>query len=458
MTKRTSDSPFGRIGRAGCLALPAGGFSGRKAHIVVEAAGRKALAAKGGNGLAYEYTVVSGDTLYRIARKTGVTLRELTAANPQIEGGVLYPGQVLTIPDGVPRHYVVQRGDTFYEIARRFNIALDDLVRANPTVDPARMAVGTRLVLPPSRGMSVVGPAFPYGYAELTEDLDLLKLRYPFLETGAIGESVLGKPLPVVRIGEGPVEVHVNAAIHANEWITAAVIMKILEDLSSAYSGGTALQGRNVRELLSRTSLWIVPMLNPDGVELVQEGLAAAHPYYRQLLEWNGGSYDFSGWKANIRGVDLNDQFPAGWEIERERRAVSGPGPRDWPGNAPLSEPESRSLAEFTQAMDFRLVVALHTQGQEIYYTYRGLEPPVSAEIAANFARVSGYTPVADIESDAGYKDWFIQEYRLPGFTIESGKGTNPLPTDQFAGIRREVTGIVLEALAAAPNVEAAGE
>ncbi|WP_058303472.1 M14 family metallopeptidase [Gorillibacterium timonense] len=408
--------------------------------------------------MAYEYTVVKGDTLFRIARRTGITVGELAGANPQIQGSILYPGQVLTVPDPIPRHYVVQRGDTFYEIARRFNIALDDLLRANPGVDPARMAIGTRLILPPSRGMSIVGPAFPYGYPELLEDLQLLQIRYPFLEYIDIGESVLGKPIPAFKVGDGPVQVHVNAAIHANEWITAAVVMKIAEDLSEAYRNGVPLQGRDVRALLSKVTLWIAPMLNPDGVELVQEGLSAGHPYYRQLLEWNGGSYDFSGWKANIRGVDLNDQFPAGWEIERNRRAVAGPGPRDWTGTAPLTEPEAIAVADFTRNNDFRLVLALHTQGQEIYYTYRGLEPPVSAEIAANFARVSGYTPVANIESDAGYKDWFIQEYRLPGFTIESGKGTNPLPTDQFPAIKREVTGILLEALAAAPDVEPAGE
>ena len=406
--------------------------------------------------MAYEYTAQRGDALYRIARRTGVSLKVLAAANPQVERGVLYPGQVLTIPDSVPRHYIVQRGDTFYEIARRFNIALEDLARANPQVGPACLTAGSRLVLLPSRGMSVVGPGFPYGYAEVTEDLRLLQVRYPFLETVDIGASVLGKPIPAVKIGDGPVRVHVNAAIHANEWITAAVAMKILEDLSESYCSGAALQGRNVRELLSRVALWIAPMLNPDGAELVQEGLSAGHPYCRQLLEWNGGSCDFSGWKANIRGVDLNDQFPAGWEIERDRRAVAGPGPRDWPGEAPLTEPEAMAAAEFTRGMNFRLVIALHTQGQEIYYTYRGLEPPESAGIAANFARVSGYAPVPNIESDAGYKDWFIQEYRLPGFTIESGRGTNPLPTDQFPAIRREVTGIVLEALAAAPDVEPA--
>ncbi|MEO3944139.1 M14 family metallopeptidase [Gorillibacterium sp. CAU 1737] len=405
--------------------------------------------------MAYPYTVQRGDTLYRIARKTGISLGELAAANPQLEGTVLYPGQVLTIPDPVPRHYEVQRGDTFYEIAKRFNISLEDLLRANPGVDPGRMPIGTRLVLPPSRGMAVVVPAWPYGYPEVTEDLQLLQLRYPFLEVVEIGESVLGKPLPAVKIGEGPVRVHVNAAIHANEWITAAAAMKMVEELSAAYQSGTPLQGKDVRSLLSSVTLWVVPMLNPDGVELVQEGLTAEHPYSAQLLEWNGGSYDFQGWKANIRGVDLNDQFPAGWETERDRRAVSGPGPRDWPGEAPLTEPEVIAIAEFTRNNGFRVVVALHTQGQEIYYTYRGLEPPISSVMAEDFARVSGYTPVPNIESDAGYKDWFIQEYRLPGFTIEAGKGANPLPADQFPAIKREITAIVLESLRRAPEVEA---
>ncbi|MCL6457216.1 MAG: LysM peptidoglycan-binding domain-containing protein [Gorillibacterium sp.] len=399
--------------------------------------------------MAFDYVTKRGDTLYRIARQNGIMLGELMAANPQVEElDMIYPGQVIRIPDRTLRRYIIQQGDTLYDIGRRFKIALDDLLRANSGLDPRRLRVGTLIVLPPSRGMDVVSPAFPYGYVELREDMGLLKQRYPFLQTEVIGQSVLGKELIAAKLGNGTKRLHLNAAIHANEWITAAVLMKLLEDCCEAYATGRMLRGRPVGQWLETTSLWVVPMLNPDGIELVQEGITPQHPYYAQLLEWNNDSYDFSGWKANIHGVDLNDQFPAHWEEEKARRGVAGPGPRDYPGAAPLSEPEAIAIADYTTAANFQMVIAFHTQGQEIYYTYRGLEPPESAPLAERFAQVSTYRPVSNIESDAGYKDWFIQEYRRPGFTIESGLGVNPLPVSQFPEIYRQVSEIVLEALA----------
>lgn len=396
----------------------------------------------------FDYVTKRGDTLYRIARQNGIMLGELMAANPQVaEDETIYPGQVIRVPDRTLRRYIIQQGDTLYDIGRRFKIALDDLLRANSGLDPSRLRVGTLIVLPPSRGMDVVAPAFPYGYTELQEDMALLKQRYPFLQTENIGESVMGKPILAARLGNGTTRLHVNASIHANEWITAAVLMKLLEDCCQAYATGRQLRGRPVGELLEITSLWVVPMLNPDGVELVQEGITPQHPFYRQLLQMNNDSYNFSGWKANIHGVDLNDQFPAHWEEEKERRGTAGPGPRDYPGDAPLTEPEAIALVDYTRKNDFHMVIALHTQGQEIYYTYRDLEPPESQAWADRFAQVSLYRPVPNVESDAGYKDWFIQDYRRPGFTIEAGSGVNPLPVSQFPEIYRQVSEIVLEAL-----------
>ncbi|MGN7383195.1 MULTISPECIES: M14 family metallopeptidase [unclassified Paenibacillus] len=396
----------------------------------------------------FSYVVQKGDTLYRIGRKYALSVPALLAANPQLsEQDYLVPGQVIVIPDRTTNQYVIQAGDTFYYIARRFNIELNDLLAANPGINPRYLRIGQTIVLPPGRGMSIVNTNAPYGYREMMEDLELLKQRYPFLEIVVIGYSVMGKPIPAVKIGGGTRRVHYNGSFHANEWITTLLLMKFIEEYSSAYAAGGRIRGRDAAELYRQTSLWIVPMVNPDGVELVQEGVTPQHPFYRELLQWNEGSYDFSGWKANIRGVDLNDQYPAFWEVEKERREVPGPGPRDYPGTAPLTEPEAIAVAQFTRNNDFRLVIAFHTQGREIYWNYRDLEPPESEGIAERFARVSGYRPVRLTGSDAGYKDWFILEFRRPGFTVEAGQGTNPLPISQFPQIYNDVIGIMLEGL-----------
>ncbi|WP_036718537.1 M14 family metallopeptidase [Paenibacillus harenae] len=290
-------------------------------------------------------------------------------------------------------------------------------------------------------------PAQSFGYLEMVEGVRQLVGRYSFLSAYVIGESVMGKPLIALRCGSGPRRIHMNGSFHANEWITSALLMRFAADLSAAYSSGEPVCGQQAEQLCREATLWLVPMVNPDGVELAQRGAPPTHPWHRQLLEWNGGSERFSGWKANIRGVDLNDQFPAFWEEECKRRGVTGPGPRDYPGPYPLSEPEARALARFTEIMSFDTVLALHTQGREIYWNYRNYEPAEAEELANRLGRASGYKPVKLSGSDAGYKDWFIQQYRRPGFTVEAGFGENPLPMANFDQIYVELQPLLLEAL-----------
>jgi g-D-glutamyl-meso-diaminopimelate peptidase len=163
-------------------------------------------------------------------------------------------------------------------------------------------------------------------------------------------------------------------------------------------------------------------------------------------MKWNGGRRSFRHWKANIRGVDLGDQFPAHWEEERERRGVLLPSPRDYSGPEPLSEPEAAALAALAEGKPGEAAVSLHSQGGEIYWNYRGYEPPESRELADKLAIASSYRAVELTGSDAGYKDWFIQAFRKPGFTVELGSGKNPLPLTDFEDMALE-TGLILATL-----------
>ena len=161
-----------------------------------------------------------------------------------------------------------------------------------------------------------------------------------------------------------------------------------------------------------------------------------------------------SGWEANIRGIDLNLQYPAGWSTAREIKFAAGytrPGPRDYVGPAPLTAPESLAMYGFTRALDPQLTLSYHTQGRVIYWQYDGYDVPGSKAIAERFAAASGYdvaeTPYAS--GHAGYKDWFIQDFHRPGFTIEAGSGENPLPLSQFPDIWSDNLGILLDGMAA---------
>lgn len=394
------------------------------------------------------YVVQPGDTLYRIAQRHRTSVTAILSVNPQIEDpAFILPGQVIYIPARGLRQYVIQPGDTLYKIGRAFGVTVDELLQANPGIEPENLQAGQVINIPDAPPRHIVIPREDYGYDEMMADLEVLLQQFPFLSVQTIGSSVLGRSIPAIRLGTGPKEIHYNGSFHANEWITTVILMRFIEAYARAFQEGRNIGTFHIPTLFAQNSLWIVPMVNPDGVELVQEGITPDNPFFEQVLAINGGSRDFRFWKANIRGVDLNDQFPAGWEREVARRGVREPAPRDYPGPAPLSEPEAIAMANFTRMHDFRLVIAFHTQGEVIYWGYNNLEPAESQTIARYFADVSGYQPIRTIESDAGYKDWFIQEWRRPGFTIELGRGVNPLPIDQFWDIWSRVIGILLVGL-----------
>ena len=123
-----------------------------------------------------------------------------------------------------------------------------------------------------------------------------------------------------------------------------------------------------------------------------------------------------------------------------------GPAPRDFVGEAPLIAPEARAIYNFTRVHDFSLILTYHTQGKEIYWQFKDYAPKIAKQIGEEFAVVSGYT-LADVpyeSSFAGYKDWFLQEYRKPGYTIEAGLGESSLPISQFDEIYKDNIGILV--------------
>lgn len=349
--------------------------------------------------------------------------------------------------------YTIRRGDTFYRLAKKMNIPAASLQAANPKVPANRLIAGMSITAP--YDFDVVDTNIDYTYTALVRDLEALQARYPFLEIFSIGNSVLNKKLYCIRLGTGPNEVHYNGAHHALEWITAPLLMKFVENVGKAYIAGTKIRGYDVRSVLRQNRLYLVPMVNPDGVDLVLDGLTANHPYREELIDWNGGSLDFSqNWQANIRGVDLNHNYDALWELSKQAEStydIHGPGPTRYSGSSPESEPETKSLADFTRERNFQLVLAFHSQGEVFYWTFDQKTPPKARPIGEAFAKMTGYAlemPVG-ITSYAGYKDWFIDKFLRPGYTVEVGLGKSPLPMSQFPKIYQDNE----ELLIAAPDL-----
>ncbi|MGD7021735.1 M14 family zinc carboxypeptidase [Rossellomorea vietnamensis] len=389
-----------------------------------------------------EVQVRRGDTFYYYSQLFYLPLQLIIDSNSDMAGNSLQIGQTVSIPGFYIGNYTIRQGDTFWGIARRRNLSVDALLLLNQSLNPSALQVGAEISIPLRITQPVVMGQQAYSFGILDRDIKRLKNAFPFIRVSQIGESVLGKPLYEILIGNGEKKVHINASFHANEWITTPILMRFMNDYLLSLTNRGAIRGVVMEPLYSSVTLSLVPMVNPDGVDLVIEGPPPA--LREELIEFNKGNTNFSGWKANINGVDLNNQYPAKWELEKERKEEKNPAPRDFPGYKPLSEPEAISMAELARSGDLDRVLALHTQGEEFYWGFEGMEPPESEMLAEEFERVSGYRSVRYIDSFAGYKDWFIQEFQRPGFTVELGMGINPLPLSQFDRIYESVLGIFL--------------
>ena len=308
--------------------------------------------------------------------------------------------------------------------------------------------------------MGIVKTDVPMTAALCSRTIDALTEAYPCCRQEVLTKTAFGRPMKALVIGSGERKVLFTAAHHGNEWITAPLLLKFMEALAEGITVGGKLWGVDARTIQKAATIHTVAMVDPDGVDLVTGGIAPGTLEYasaESLAARYPGIPFPDGWKANLLGVDLNLQYPAGWLMAREIKFAAGytrPGPRDYVGRAPLSQRESKALAEYTRRVNPQLVLAYHTQGKAIYWQFRDCQVPGAQALAREFARVSGYhmedTPYES--SFAGYKDWFIQTFRRPGFTIEAGTGTNPLPLSQFDTIYRDNLGILTTAALGLPG------
>lgn len=387
-----------------------------------------------------------GDSLWYFSEVFKIPLQLILDSNRSINPQRLQVGQRIQIPGFLTSSYVIKQGDSLWQIAQKQNVQLDAILLANPGITPNQLQIGQTIQVPQRLTWRLVDGKQNYDYDKMISDIKKLQAAYPFLQNNSIGPSVLNRQIPEILIGNGSKRVHYNGSFHANEWITTPIIMTFLNDYLLALTNQTTIRGLSMGPLYAQTILSIVPMVNPDGVNLVINGPPDNEALRNKLIAWNNNSTNFSGWKANINGVDLNDQFPAKWELESARNPQT-PGPRDYGGEAPLTQPEAIAMADLTKRSNFAWVLAFHTQGKVIYWGFENLEPPESQTMVEEFSRVSGYEPVQSANSYAGYKDWFIQDWRRPGFTVELGSGTNPLPLSQFDDIYQQALGIFLAGL-----------
>lgn len=275
----------------------------------------------------------------------------------------------------------------------------------------------------------------PTDHALMLEYISVLCGRYGFLRCSDIGFSLCGRAIPALRIGNGDTNLLYVGTHHACEWITCTLLLRFVNDFCEFCETGRRVFDLNLRSILDMRSVFIVPMLNPDGAELSIHGSDAKNPLTDRLLTANGGSTDFSRWSANGRGVDLNHNYDCGFEEYRASELSAGrnlPAPSRFCGQHPLSEPESAALASLINTLAPRAVISLHSQGEVIYGAYRSA--PRSSALGQILSKLTGYS-LQKPEGGSGLSglcDWYCEEFCRPAFTLECGRGENPLPLSQF--------------------------
>lgn len=283
-----------------------------------------------------------------------------------------------------------------------------------------------------------------YDFDKLQQDVKMLTDNYDIIEVFGIGQSVMGKEIPCLKIGKGEKKLLLSGAYHGLEYLTSAFLVKFLANYTISLMTDTPICGYNAKELFDKVTLFIVPMVNPDGVDIAVNGLDITNEFHRRLISMVGIHSFNHVWQANVNGVDINHNFDANWQM-----TVDKPSPTKYGGECAESESETKTITELVRKEKIDMLLAFHSQGKEIYYDFDGMTGVRSLEIAKKMAQESGYA-VCIPEGSASYggcKDWFIKEFGKEGFTVEIGLGKNPLPMKMLDEVYEENARIVLCAM-----------
>lgn len=285
------------------------------------------------------------------------------------------------------------------------------------------------VLLNPISSIVAVSGNEPYTPQKIAQELT--KFKKDHFKVDIIGYSALGQPIWSVQIGTGKECIILFGAHHGREWMTSLLLMKMADRI------GTKMKNHDPNyEILDEISIIFVPMVNPDGV-LIQQGKTEIYgkKLRNKWFKMNEGSHDFSRWKANAQGIDLNRQYPAGWNDVQTN--YEEPSYKFFKGNKPLQAPESKAAAFLIKKKKPLLISTYHSAGQEIFYRFGHKQHlKRDTKIASEIAALTHYQLAKPPKeaSGGGLTDWFIAEYNRPALTIEIGPymGENELPLKVF--------------------------
>lgn len=258
-------------------------------------------------------------------------------------------------------------------------------------------------------------------FAGLSESCEAVHL-------GSLGKSLCAREIPLITLGQGKHRVFYVATHHGSEWICAGLLLRFARDYADAFEKGKTVCSIDAHYLFHTRTICLVPILNPDGMILAQNGCDPENPLARAVLAASGEAP--SRYRGNARGIDLNRNYDAAFGMQ-DCGALG-------PGMYPESEPETAALCAFLRKnAPFDLLLSLHTAGEEIY----GSESPAASQkentVGAVLARLCGYKLCASPSScrGGGLKDWYEPAFHAPAFTIECGSGETPLPPESLGAL-----------------------
>lgn len=293
-----------------------------------------------------------------------------------------------------------------------------------------------------------------YNINEVINQIYRLGEEFSFLDVFSIGKSVLGRPILALKIGVNDNAVLYAGGFHGSERLTVLTNLLFIEDFCNSLRNNTDFSISSARNAIFNKSIIVVPCVNPDGYEISLNGTATAGELAESIKKINAGN-DIKYWNANANGIDINHNFDAGFEKMKQiekNAGITSPSPRRFGGTTPNSEPETKALVDLVEKNNVIELLAWHSQGEEIYWQYGENTPEKSYQLARLFSTASGYRVATPAESagHAGFKDWFVEKYSRPGFTIEIGKGVNPLNPTMLYEIYNSLRELMLISIALA--------
>src|SRR6056297_201117 len=228
-------------------------------------------------------------------------------------------------------------------------------------------------------------------------------------EEMVIGRSVEGRPIEVYRFGSGENSVVLYGGIHGGyEWNTVALARQLIEYFDDA--------GRAEGVIPEGVSLYIIPVLNPDGLAAVTDG--------KELEEFDPTSVDITKGRFNARGVDLNRNWDARWEPVSEWRNMEVDA-----GSHPFSEPETRALRDFVLRLKPTVIVSYHSQANGIYYSGKRDRWEPARSLAQVYSEASDY-PIPQGRGLVSYRitgasGGYFYHKGIPEITVELARRTD---------------------------------